>query len=376
MIPISGMCDPKFDVVRETFERNFTIRGDVGASVALVIEGQLVVDLWGGHTDAECTSEWQRDTLVHVHSISKTMVALCALILIDRGLLHPDEPVATYWPEFAANGKEAVLVRHLMSHTAGLPGWDHPVDIDDVYDWPVGCSKLAAQQTWWSAGDASGYHLISYNHLVGELIHRTSGKRFEQFFQDEITSPNDIDYHFGLTNDIAMRFSPMIPPKNPAFDFASLDPNSITARTFMGPFLGPAYGSLEYLSRPVPMNGIANARSIAMAQSLVSNGGSLNGRQLLSDSTLQAIFREQSNGTDLVLGIPTRFGIGYGLPTPDWPIQPDQTCWWAGMGGARMINVLSKKATFAYAMNQSDGSGLIGDARSMDLFVACMESMK
>jgi CubicO group peptidase (beta-lactamase class C family) len=376
MIPIDGICASQFDAVRDTFEQNFTNGRDVGASVALIVDGELVVDLWGGHLDVERTTPWQSDTLVHVHSITKTMVALCALILIDRGLIDPDAPVATYWPEFAANGKENILVRHLMSHTAGLPGWDHPVEVDDVYDWDLACAKLAAQPAWWPEGEASGYHLISYNHVVGELIHRVSGKRFEQFFADEITGPNNIDYHIGYSPEIADRFTPMIPDTTAGFDFTSIDPEGIAMRTFMGPFLGAAYGSLDYLSRSVPMNGIANARSIAQAQAVVSHGGTYNGRTLLSQSTLDTVFREQSNGIDLVLGIPTRFGIGYGLPLEDWPIKPDSTCWWAGMGGSRMINVLSKRATFAYAMNQSDNSGLIGDDRSMNLFVACMESLR
>lgn len=375
MIPINGICASEFDAVREVFEDNFTKGRDVGASVALIVDGETVVDLWGGHKDLERTEEWQSDTLVHVHSISKTMVALCALILIDRGLIDPDAPVATYWPEFAQNGKENVLVRHIMSHTAGLPGWDHPVEVDDVYNWDIGCAKLAAQASWWPAGEASGYHLVSYNHLVGELVHRVSGKRFEQFFADEISGPNGIDYHFGISTDIAARVSPTIPDPTAALDFASLDPTGFTMRTFMGPFLGPAYGSMDYKSRPVPMNGMANARSIAQAQAVVSHGGTYNGRTLLSQSTLDTIFREQANGIDHVLGIPIRFGIGYGLPLAQWPIQPERTCWWAGMGGSLMINVLGKRATFAYAMNQADNSGLVGDDRSMNLFVACMKSL-
>ena len=375
MIPIDGICAPEFEAVREVFEDNFKKGRDVGASVALIVDGETVIDLWGGHKDVERTEEWQSDTLVHVHSISKTMVALCALILIDRGLIDPDAPVATYWPEFAQNGKEKVLVRHIMSHTAGLPGWDHPVEIDDVYNWDVGCAKLAAQAPWWPVGEASGYHLISYNHLVGELVHRVSGKRFEQFFKDEISDPFGIDYHFGISPDVVDRFTPQIPDPNVAIDFASLDPAGITMRTFAGPFLGPAYESMEYKSLPLPMNGIANARSIAQAQAVVSHGGTYNGRTLLSQSTLDTIFREQVDGIDHVLGVPIRFGIGYGLPLVNWPIQPERTCWWAGMGGSLMINVLGKRATFAYAMNQADNSGLVGDDRSMNLFIACMEAL-
>jgi CubicO group peptidase (beta-lactamase class C family) len=375
VVPIHGKCDGQFESVREVFENNFTDMGDIGASVALVIDGELVVDMWGGYADDQRTAEWGRDTLVHVHSISKTMVALCALILVERELIDPDAPVATYWPEFSARGKDNVLVRHAMSHTAGLPGWDPPVEVDDVYNWDVACSKLASQQAWWRTGESSGYHLISYNHVVGELVRRVSGKPVEQFFMEQVTGPSSIDYHFGLSEEVAMRWSPTIPPKNPTFDFANLEPGSIAMRTFTGPFLGAAYGSREYLSIPVAMNGFANARSIAQAQSVITNGGVLNGKRLLSDSTIDTIFREQSDGIDLVLGVHTRFGIGYGLPTPDWPIQPERTCWWAGMGGARVVNVVSKNATFAYAMNQSDGSGLIGDDRSMNLLVACMESM-
>ena len=304
------------------------------------------------------------------------MVALCALILIDRGLLDPFAPVAKYWPEFAANGKDKIEVRHVMSHTSGLPAWEQPVTIDDVYDWDRATSMLAAQAPWWEPGSASGYELVSYNHLVGELIRRVSGMTPPEFFRREISGPLQLDYHFGVTPDIEHRVSPMIPISNPVFDWATLDPESIMMRTFMGPFFGSAAGAPEYLAYPFTMNGVTNARSIARAQALVSHGGEYAGRKLLSQATIDLIFEQQSNGIDLVLGTQTRFGIGYAMPGDDWKVIPKgHTCWWAGLGGSRIVNILGQRATFAYSMNTMYPA-LIGDPRSTDMVDAIVEILE
>lgn len=376
MTPIHGHCDARFSVVRDIFERNLTYGDDVGASVSLIVDGETVVDLWGGWTDGSRAVEWAEDTLVPVHSTSKTMVALCALMLVDRGLLDPYAPVAEYWPEFGQAGKEDVRVRHLMSHTSGLSGWAQPVEPDDIYDWEKAIAMLSAQAPWWEPGTASGYHLISYNHLVGELIRRVSGMPMADFFDAEVAAPLAADYHFGLDPAMAARVSWNIPAEDVGLDIAALDPAGVAMKTFTGPFLLGYAKNQEAQAKRVPMNGFANARSIARAQAAVSHGGEFDGVRLLSEGTIDTIFDVQSDGVDLVLGVPVSFGIGYAMPGADWPRIPrGRTCWWAGMGGSRIINSLEHRMTLGYAMNKMH-SALIGDHRSDDMFAAAVEVLE
>ena len=372
MTPIHGHCDERFAAVRDVFARNLENGDDTGASVSLIVDGETVVDLWGGWTDESRSAEWERDTLVPVHSTSKTMVALCALMLVDRGLLDPYAPVTEYWPEFGQNGKEDIRVRHLMSHTSGLSGWAQPVEPGDIYDWPKAIAMLSAQEPWWEPGTASGYHLLSYNHLVGELVGRVSGMPMADFFDAEVARPMGADYHFGIDDSVSPRLAEMIPVPNPVLDFASLDPASVMMKTFTGPFLAGYAKNMEIQAKRFPMNGFANARSIARAQAAVSHGGEFDGVRLLSPSTIDTVFDVQSDGIDLVLGVPVSFGIGYAMPGADWPRIPrGRTCWWAGMGGSRIINSLEHRTTFAYAMNKMHGA-LIGDHRSDDMFAAAV----
>lgn len=372
MTPIHGHCDDRFSAVRDVFIRNLENGDDVGASVSLIVDNETVVDLWGGWTDESRTTEWAQDTVVPVHSTSKTMVALCALMLVDRGLLDPYAPVTEYWPEFGQAGKEDIRVRHLMSHTSGLSGWAQPVEPGDIYDWPRAIAMLSAQEPWWEPGTASGYHLLSYNHLVGELVRRVSGMPMADFFDAEVARPMGADYHFGLDASIAGRVCWNIPPEEVGLDIAALDPAGVAMKTFMGPFIFGYVKDAAIQSTRFPMNGFANARSIARAQAAVSHGGEFNGVRLLSPDTIDTIFDVQSDGIDLVLGVPVSFGIGYAMPGADWPRIPrGRTCWWAGMGGSRIINSLEHRMTLGYAMNKMH-SALIGDHRSDDMFAAAV----
>src|SRR5215211_3452351 len=212
MVDIYGTCDERFAAVRDAFGVNFDKGFDVGASVAVVVEGEIVVDLWAGSVDEERTAPWERDTIVNVWSTTKTMTALCALMLADRG--EPDfaAPAARYWPDFAANGKEAVEVRHLMSHTAGLPGWQEPMATADLYDWDKATSLLAAQAPWWEPGTASGYHALTQGYLVGEVVRRITGKTLGTFFAEEVATPLGADFHIGLEAKHDGRVAPVIPP--------------------------------------------------------------------------------------------------------------------------------------------------------------------
>ena len=209
---VFGTCDAAFDQVREAFKTNFERRGDVGAAAAVTLNGEFVVDLFGG-TAGPDGAQWKRDTIINVYSSTKTMAATCVVMLMDRGQVDADAPVARYWPEFAANGKEEMLVRHVMSHSAGLPGFDPPLaNIEELYDMDAMAERLAAQAPLWEPGTAPGYHAVTLGNLQGEIVRRVTGKTLGTFFREEIAEPLGADFHIGLPPEHDARVGEMIPP--------------------------------------------------------------------------------------------------------------------------------------------------------------------
>ena len=215
MVEISGRCDAGFGAVKDAFAANFANNGDVGASCAVVKDGELVVDLWGGTLDAEGTTPWAEDTLINVYSTTKTMSCLSLLVLVSRGLVDVDAPVCRYWPEFEQAGKANVLVRHILSHTAGLPAWDQRLETADLYDWDKVTGLLAAQPTWWEPGWKSGYHGVSQGNLVGEVVRRVDGRSVGAFFAEEIAGPLGADFYIGTGPEHDHRIAPVIPGPAP-----------------------------------------------------------------------------------------------------------------------------------------------------------------
>ena len=375
---IDGTSDDRFARLGELLEASIESGADLGASVSVVIDGEPVVDIWGGWSDADRTVPWSADTITNVWSTTKTMTALAALVLVDRGELDVHAPVAKYWPEFAANGKEAIEVRHLLSHTSGVAGWDRPVEIADIYDPERSVAMLAAQAPWWEPGTASGYHGINQGHLVGEVIRRITGRSLGTFFAEEIAGPLGADFHIGLDPAHDGRVSNVVPPPPLGFDLDSMDQQSPAFKFFVGPVVDPAYTwTPEWRRAEIgAANGHGNARSVARIQSIVSHGGEVDGVRLLSDATIDLIFEEQSRGIDLCLGIPLRWGIGYALTDPAaFPYLPDaRICFWGGWGGSMVINDLDRRMTFAYMMNTMEG-GIIGGVRSEALIRATYEAL-
>ena len=372
MADIQGTTDAKLERLGELLSATIDSGDDLGASVSVTIEGQTVVDLWGGHADPGRTTPWERDTITNVWSSTKTMTSLAALVLVDRGELDVYAPVATYWPEFAANGKEAVEVRHLMSHTSGVSAWAQPVEVADIYDWDKSTSMLAAQAPWWEPGTASGYHALNQGHLVGEVVRRVSGRSLGRFFAEEIAAPLGVDFQIGLDPAEFHRVSNVVAPPPLPVDMTMLDPDSVMFKTFTGPSPDaeeswtPQWRQAEIGAA----NGHGNARSVARAQAVVANGGTVDGVQLLSEKTIDLIFDEQAYGVDLVLGQPVRFGIGYALPSEAAPFLPDdRICYWGGWGGSAIIVDVDRRMTFAYVMNRMAG-GLLGDPRGENLIRA------
>ena len=369
MAEIDGTCAERFEAVRGALARNLDSGAELGASLVVDIDGDIAVDMWGGFCDLDRTVPWTEHTITNVWSSTKTVTSLAALMLVDRGELDMDAPVARYWPEFAAQGKQDVLVRQLMSHSSGVSGLDQPAAVDDLYDWETATSRLAAQAPWWPPGTASGYHALNYGHLVGEVVRRISGKTLKQFVAEEIAGPLGADFQIGAAEGDWGRIADVVPPPPLPFDFAALDPASPAVRTLTGPLVPAEVANTPGWRRADigAANGHGNARSVARIMSVLARGGEVDGVRLLGQDTIETIFKEQTNGIDLVLGVPLRFGIGYGLPQRDsmsW-IPEERICFWGGWGGSLIAMDLGRRMTISYMMNKM-GAGILGSDRSTE----------
>ena len=364
--PLEGHVDPRFAALRDEFARQLTSGEELGASLAVIVDGEPVVDLWGGWADPERTTAWGSDTITNAWSISKTVTALAALLLIDRGELDPDAPVAQYWPEFAAAGKENVLVRHLLNHTSGVSGWAQPVSASDILDQRSAAARLAAQPSWWPAGTMSGYHLLNYGTLIGEVVYRVTGRDLGQFVADELAGPLGADFWLGLPESEEHRVSNVVPPPPPQ-GLDQLPPDSPAFKTFTGPILAAEMTwTREWRAAGIGgAGGQGNARGVALLNSLIAQGGVANGRRLLSQETVERVFESHTDGIDLVLGIPLRFGLGYAVSNPaSTPTIPEgRVGFWGGYGGSIVIADADRRMTFAYVMNRMS-PGIIGSPRS------------
>ena len=346
---------------------------DVGASVAVYLHGERVVDIWGGYTDESKSTHWKHDTLTNVWSTTKTMTFLCALMLADRGQLDFHAPVAKYWPEFAQGGKEAVEVRHIMGHTAGLSGWEQPMESEQLADWEFCTSALAAQRPWWEPGSASGYHALTQGYLIGEIVRRITGESIGAWFAKEVAKPLGADFFIGLPESEDRRVSNVIPP--PPINTDGMEVSEIMAKTFLNPPLDARMAHQAWWRRAeIPAaNGQGNARSVALIQSVIAGKGQSGGVRHLSEAATKVIFEEQASGTDLVLGVPTRFGMGYGLGTAEMPLGP-RACYWGGYGGSIIVIDQDADLAVSYVMNRME-SGVVGDARGATIVLETVQGL-
>ena len=375
MAEIYGVCDEKFAGVRDLLSASIDRGDDVGASFAVTVEGEMVIDLWGGHLDEARTQPWQQDTIVNVYSSTKTMSFLCALLLADRGQLDFDANVADYWPEFAQNGKHSVKAWHFMNHASGLSGMDQHMTPDDMYDWDKMVTTLAAQAPWWEPGSASGYHALTQGYLIGELVRRITGKSLGTFFQEEIAGPLNADFYIGVPDSEFPRVGSLIPTGDGSAP--SADNDSIAARTFASPF-APATQSWTdgWRRAEIPAaNGHSNARAIARLQAPLACKGSAFGVDLFSKETAESVMQTRIAGTDMVLGVPIAFGLGFGLNSEVMPLSPNQnTCFWGGWGGSSVVVDQDASLSASFVMNKMF-PGLMGDNRSMSLLQAVYQSL-
>jgi CubicO group peptidase (beta-lactamase class C family) len=371
-----GFTTEKFAAIRAMFDANLASGADIGASVSIRVGDETVVDLWGGYADEARTKPWVEETIVNVYSTTKTMTALTALLLADRGLIDFDAPVAKYWPEFAAGGKARVTVANIMSHASGLSGWKEPVTKQDLYDWHPAVEKLAAQEPYWEPGTATGYHAVTMGFLVGEVIRRVTGKSLGTVFREEIAQPLGADFWIGLPPSEDGRVAELIPPPDGTGLDANLDAMNEIQRNWI---VNPRFAVEDTLTRGWrgaelgASGGQGNGRSIALVHTILANGGVANGKRFMSEAGCRKALELQIEGTDLILTTPLRMGLGFGLAGDLMPFLNKSTMFWGGYGGSIAIVDLQNRMSFGYAMNKMAGT-TTGDMRALGLFMTALQA--
>lgn len=398
MTSVQGTVAAGFEGVRDAFERNFEEHGDIGAATAVYVDGECVVDLTGGQADRSTGRVYDADTLQLVFSSTKGVAAIAAHLLAQRGQLDVDARVADVWPEFAQAGKQDVTIAQVLSHRVGIPVVDERLALEDVLAVRPIVDALAAQAPIWEPGTAHGYHALTYGWLVGEIVERIDGRPIGQFVAEEIATPLDLDLWIGLPDAEHVRVAPLV-PMNPAeagggFDPAAIDPEVLPllgdlVTAFMDPesvlnralHLNGAFALGEGLTwnRPevwrsqIPAaNGITNARSLAKLYA--STVSEVDGVRLLDDATVERATVEHSDGPDRTLVVPTRFGLGFFLPSSFSPLMGPSSFGHAGAGGSLGFADREHRVGFAYVMNKM-GANLSNDPRTGGLIAALKDAL-
>lgn len=388
---VSGQCDDKFTAIAEEFARNFSERDEVGASVCITLDGETVVDLWGGHftRDRDTATPWNKDTVTIVYSSTKGATALCAHILADRGELSLDAPVADYWPEFACNGKEKTTVRMMLDHSVGVPVLREKLPDGSVYDWDYMCDRLAQETAFWTPGERHGYHAMTFGWTVGELVRRVSGKSLGSFFQDEVAQPLGLEFWIGTPETVEPRISPMIPfrpekgaPLSPLVQLAFADNSSIPALfLFNGGGFQP--NSREAHAAEIgAANGITNGRGLAGMYAPLASGGSLDGTKIVSQEAVARMGQvSMSTHLDETLRVPTRFALGFmksmdnrGQGIFANMILGERAFGHVGAGGSIGFADPECGLSFGYTMNRM-GDGILLNERGQSLVDAAYQSL-
>jgi CubicO group peptidase (beta-lactamase class C family) len=376
-----GFVRAGLEAAQAAFEANFAEGKELGASFCATIEGETVVDLWGGWADPGKTRPWTADTIACVYSTTKTMTALTALLLADRGELDFAAPVARYWPEFAANGKAQITVAQLMSHSSGLSGWRPAVRGEDFYDWDKVTSALAAQAPLWPPGTASGYHVYTYGFLIGEVVRRITGQTLGTVFRNEIATPLGADFWIGLPASEDARVAELVPFELPASAAAAASRlGDIEKASLLDTQIQIPWSTTRaWRAAEIPaVNGHGNARSIAEVHTLLANGGRANGKRLMSEAGCRKALERQVSGPDLVMrGLEVSFGIGFAIPPSPilrLELPNPNALFWGGSGGSFVLIDLDAHATFAYAMNRMNPT-TVGDERSFRIIRAVWEAL-
>jgi CubicO group peptidase (beta-lactamase class C family) len=353
---VDGWVEPGFEAVRDAFVSNFTEHGEVGAAVSAYVDGRPMLDLWGGLADAKIGRPWTEDTVVPVFSSTKGVTAVGANLAIERALIDPDATVATYWPEFAAAGKGSITVRQVLSHQAGLPLVEGEFTLDEALSWEPIVTALAAQAPLWPPGSQHGYHMRTYGWLVGELLRRVSGVSPGQFLRRQVADPLGLQFWVGLPDELERRVARLVPPASSLREaLAPFGESMLLARVFANPSGLFDYDEMWNTRRlhacELPSsNGIGDARSLSrLYASLIGDG--VDGVRSLQPDTVAAATVEQVRGPDAVIGVETRFGLGFMLGKSFGLANPESCFGHAGAGGSLAFADPSTGLAFGYVMN-------------------------
>lgn len=385
---ISGKVDPRFEAVRAAFHENFSRRGELGAALAVVVDGRTVVDLWGGIVDRISGRCWDGDTLVPIFSCTKGATALCAHVLVSRNRLDLDAPVARYWPEFGAAGKGRLPVRMLLNHQAGLPAVMEPLPAEALYDWGCMTAALAAQAPLWPPGSLHGYHAMTFGWLVGEVVRRVTGKSLGTFFRETVAQPLGIDVWIGLPAQLeprvaTVRMVPLQAGVTPLMR-AMLDRKSIVSKAFLNPvgLMMPGHvNTRAFHAAELPAaSAVASARGLAGMYAPLACAGGRVGVEVVSTDVLQVLARVESAGDDRILLLPTRFTSGFmksmdNRPADSLILGPNAEAFGhAGAGGSIGMADPVARVAIGYVMNQL-GAGTLLNARGQSLVDAVYDSL-
>jgi CubicO group peptidase (beta-lactamase class C family) len=359
-VPVNGWCDRRFAPVREAFVDNFVHRGECGAAVCVAVDASVVVDLWGGYANAGRTRLWERDTLVNVFSVGKAMTALCLHRLVGQSRLGVDDPIARYWPEFAAAGKEAITVGQVLSHQAGLPAVRRRLPAGAMLDWEMMTAALAEQVPWWKPGTAHGYHVNTFGFLVGEVVRRITGQTVGRVFRDEVAGPLGADVHIGLGESSDHRVAEFLwtAPTPPRAELPGLSDDQLMELNAYAnpPGLSGAgvINTREWRAAEIPStNGHATARGVARVYEALAARGQVDGVRVVDGDALAAATVEQVYGEDQILHRPSRFGLGFQLTHDERPLGPNPRAFGHfGVGGSLGFCDPDTGVAFGYVMNE------------------------
>ena len=364
MVVVQGVCDARFAPMRERLEADLADGVDEGASIAVVWNGELVVDLWGGYADLGHMVGWEADTVVRVASTSKLVPALAAVMLWDRGLIDLDAPMADYWPAFGGNGKGAVTARQVLTHTSGVPGFGTALAPGEkaVVSWDATLDRIERTPLWYKPGTVVCYHALTFGHLLGGLVEHVTGKRYDEFVAEEITGPLGADFRYprGRPGD-GDRLAEHRDPETLG-DLTPV-PGSVGERVFIEFLTVMAQLTEEDLMADVHPggNGIANARALAQIGSIIAGRGEVNGRKYLTAKTVEEIGKEQSTGFDEFRCDTIRRGLHFALHTDTFPAPTPTTIHWGGYGGSWATMDPASGISAAYAPNHL----LLGDPQHL-----------
>ncbi len=339
--------------VVERFAAHFAEGAEVGASVAVTIRGEPVVDLWGGYSDRAHARPWQRDTIVNMMSVSKIASALCIHMLVERGLVDVEAPVAKYWPEFAQGGKEQLPLRYVLDHRAGLPGVTEKLPRGSFYNWRLMADALARQAPLWPPGEQCGYHGLTQGFILGEIVQRVTGSTLGTFFRREVAEPLGLDYRIGMEPEAHARCAEFIP--NPVFLERTVK-NPTPAGGLSWTLLdgNEDFNSAAWRNSEIPSaNGHGNARAVARFLSLLANNGALDGIRIASAESIDRMTTEQHHLVQVMIPQQYHMGLGVIINSPPYAFMGPNPRAFGHHGAGGAIGVVDREAglAFAYGMN-------------------------